>query len=120
MLAAGLPVVAYDAPGPREMLSDIDRSLLTPVGDPYSLASKVLALLDDSDERQRLSARAAATAEKFIWSDIAAQTLLAYAARLPALDARDSIVQGEAIQENKLLRTSVPMDRQRYLPGSSR
>ncbi|MFM6472484.1 MAG: glycosyltransferase family 4 protein, partial [Dolichospermum sp.] len=32
-LASGLPTIAYDVPGPREILKLLDGSLLTPVGD---------------------------------------------------------------------------------------
>jgi glycosyltransferase involved in cell wall biosynthesis len=36
MLAGGIPVVSYDIPGPREMLSQVDSALLC---DPFSVAS---------------------------------------------------------------------------------
>jgi glycosyltransferase involved in cell wall biosynthesis len=81
MLAAGLPVVAYDAPGARETIPNLDPTLLTPLGDPHAMASKVLALLGSAHERERLASRAVAIAGAYDWSDIAAQTVSEYAAR---------------------------------------
>jgi glycosyltransferase involved in cell wall biosynthesis len=85
MLAAGLPVVAYDAPGQREMLTALDRTLLTPVGDPIAIADRALDLLFDDTERARLSAAGADVADGLRWSDIASQTIEVYEAHLSRL-----------------------------------
>jgi glycosyltransferase involved in cell wall biosynthesis len=96
MLAAGLPVVAYDAPGAREMLVPLDRTLLTPVGDPIAIANRTLVLLDDDRERARLAAAAAAFADGLRWSDIAAQTIAVYETRLDAMAPTMSPTQASA------------------------
>jgi glycosyltransferase involved in cell wall biosynthesis len=44
-LVAGVPVAAYDIPGPRFMLSRLDARLLVPRGDVEALASRVAELL---------------------------------------------------------------------------
>jgi glycosyltransferase involved in cell wall biosynthesis len=82
MLAAGLPVVAYDAPGARETVPRLDPDLLTPVGDPAAFAGQLLRLLDDAGERARLGSRAREIADAYAWSEIAARTAAEYAARM--------------------------------------
>lgn len=47
MMAAGLPVVAYDAPGPPEMVPDEN---VVPRGDWQMMSDRVLGLLDNSDQ----------------------------------------------------------------------
>jgi glycosyltransferase involved in cell wall biosynthesis len=86
MLAAGLPTVAYDVPGPREMLRRVDPSLLVPVGDPAALADRVVELLASSeDELAHLRRRCIATAGEFRLRAIAERTLDEYRRRLDAL-----------------------------------
>src|SRR5262249_39106222 len=59
MLAAGIPVIAYDAPGPPMMLK---REALVPPGDVGAMADKVIALLQGGSllDAARLAARATA------------------------------------------------------------
>ena len=85
MLAAGAPVVAYDAPGVRETLPLLDRSLLVPRGKGTGMGDRVADLLADPDRLERLSARAAALAESLSWERIAAETLDVYGSRVEAL-----------------------------------
>jgi glycosyltransferase involved in cell wall biosynthesis len=86
MLAAGLPTVAYDVPGPREMLQRLDPSLLVPAGNPVALADRVVELLTSSeDELTDLSRRCIATAGEFRLRTIAETTLDEYHRRLDAL-----------------------------------
>jgi glycosyltransferase involved in cell wall biosynthesis len=75
-LGAGLPVVAYDIAGPREVLSNADVGDLVPVGDRAAMADALLRWLDrdDAATTTRCLARAAA----FDWRDIAAANLAAY------------------------------------------
>ncbi|MBN1424822.1 glycosyltransferase family 4 protein [Candidatus Fermentibacteria bacterium] len=47
-LAQGIPVVAYDAGGPREILRGFDPSFLVPQGDLEAFAAKCCRLLSDS------------------------------------------------------------------------
>jgi glycosyltransferase involved in cell wall biosynthesis len=83
--AAGLPVVAYDAPGAREMLGP-DR--LVPPGDTAEMAGKLAALLTSSAAEYATAAAAArAAVEHLRWPAIARDTLAIYEARLAALRA---------------------------------
>lgn len=50
-MASGLPVVASDAGGLRELVVDGQTGFLVPVGDPDALADKILLLLRDPDLR---------------------------------------------------------------------
>lgn len=74
MLAAGLPVVAYDAPGPCDILPD---EWLVPCGDRSALVDKIIALLQDR-RRVKLVAQARASSARFLWCDIAAHTRQIY------------------------------------------
>lgn len=81
-LASGMPVVAYDSPGPSDILP---REWLVSRGDARALAERAIALL--SDERLLQTARhlARAHASKFSWSLIGASTSACYKASLTAL-----------------------------------
>ncbi|MET8942547.1 stealth conserved region 3 domain-containing protein [Streptomyces sp. NPDC004542] len=64
--AAGVPVVAYDAPnGPREVVIDGHTGLLVPLGDTDALASALVSLIEDSGLRRRMGAAALASAGRF-------------------------------------------------------
>jgi glycosyltransferase involved in cell wall biosynthesis len=83
MLAAGLPTVAYDVPGPREMLRRVDSSLLVPVGDPAAVANRILELLSLSEDKlASLGRRCIASACDFRLRVIAERTLDEYQRRL--------------------------------------
>lgn len=45
-LACGIPVVAYNVPGPADILGDLDPSLLIESGDTKSLCKKVIEILN--------------------------------------------------------------------------
>ena len=82
-LAAGLPTVAYDAPGPRDILRPSVPELLTPLGDP----KKFSEIITDIFERgvvqyQVLSVRSIQTAQSFSWPEIARNTVAEYRERL--------------------------------------
>lgn len=82
-LAAGLPTIAYDVPGPRQILP---AELLTPPGDPVAMAaraSEVLAL--PLSEYEALSASCSALADRFRWCEIAAATARQYSQALDSL-----------------------------------
>jgi glycosyltransferase involved in cell wall biosynthesis len=53
-LAAGVPVVAADAGGPAELITDGVDGVLTPTGDVTALASALRTLVDDPELRRRL------------------------------------------------------------------
>ena len=93
MLAAGVPVVAYDAPGARETLPHLDRTLLVPRGDGRALGERVADLLADPGEVARLSTRGVALADSLSWEEIAAETLEIYTDRLARLRGASEAVQ---------------------------
>ena len=75
-LAAGLPTVAYDVPGPRQVLAPQRARLLTPVGDTAALAARAMEILSLSlAEYENLSAECRAIADNYRWSKIASDTI---------------------------------------------
>jgi glycosyltransferase involved in cell wall biosynthesis len=78
-LAAGLPVVAYDAPGPREMLRHQSLPTTVPAGDAEGFARLLVELLRlDAERYGRYSADSLAVASRFRWGEIAQQTVETY------------------------------------------
>jgi len=75
MQAAGLPVVAYDAPGPPEMLPE---DLLVPIGNWERLAERTITLLQDRNRLDRRQQEARRRAQSFKWKEVAKRTLAAY------------------------------------------
>jgi glycosyltransferase involved in cell wall biosynthesis len=57
--ATGLPIVATDVRGCRQVVADGETGLLVPVRDPAALASAIAALADDPERRARMGAAAA-------------------------------------------------------------
>jgi glycosyltransferase involved in cell wall biosynthesis len=75
-LAAGLPTVAYDVPGPRLMLRNFQRPMLSPCGDAAGLAARVAEILSAGlDDYSELSQCARAIAAQFRWRQVAAKFL---------------------------------------------
>jgi glycosyltransferase involved in cell wall biosynthesis len=56
--AMGVPVVATDIRGCRQVVDDGATGLLVPVGDPVALAAAIERLVTDSAERRRFGAAA--------------------------------------------------------------
>ena len=79
MLAAAVPVIAYDAPGPHIMLPPEYR---VPVGAVRELSDRVGDLLTDPDRLRAARLWARARAAEFRWEEIAARTAAAYTRRL--------------------------------------
>ena len=78
-LAAGLPTVAYDAPGPRDILRDDLRELLVAPGDVARFSETVAEIFErGSVQYQQLSERCATTALRFSWPAIARDTAAEY------------------------------------------
>jgi glycosyltransferase involved in cell wall biosynthesis len=79
-LAAGIPTVAYDIPGPRAMLQHIQTtSLMVKAGDTVAFSNKLIELLKlPSQDRDRLSQECVEVAKYFSWSKIAKDTLSVY------------------------------------------
>lgn len=82
-LAAGLPTVAYDTPGPRDILRAMPAWLLVAPGDVPRFAASLCRLLEQSnDEYRGLSRQAGEVATGFSWPRIARETIDVYRARL--------------------------------------
>ncbi|HXO22249.1 MAG TPA: glycosyltransferase family 4 protein [Thermoanaerobaculia bacterium] len=78
-LAAGLPTVAYDAPGPREMMRWQALKSTVPAGDVASFADLLVKLLTLSpDHYAEHSADSIQVAARFSWQDIARATSATY------------------------------------------
>jgi glycosyltransferase involved in cell wall biosynthesis len=68
-LAAGIPVIAYDIPGPRDILQPVDPFLLVRLGDVEGMSQRIVDLLSASPSRLvTLRARCVARAEQLTWS----------------------------------------------------
>ncbi len=76
--AAGLPVVASDIAGYRDVVTHGHDGLLVGRGDPSALAETLRELALAPAETARLAANAAATAERYAWPHVAAQVTEAY------------------------------------------
>jgi glycosyltransferase involved in cell wall biosynthesis len=78
-LAAGLPTVAYDAPGPRDMMRRLEVETAVPVGDADGFADRLVEFLSLSPERYaERSADSTRAAAQFSWSEIARETAATY------------------------------------------
>lgn len=76
-LASGVPVVAYDMPFIRA--NYMTRSVVKcPKNDKKCLATNIVKLLSDEDQRRDLSREAVKYAEKFTWENVAREELKAY------------------------------------------
>jgi glycosyltransferase involved in cell wall biosynthesis len=84
MLAASLPVIAYDVPGPRMILGS--ESLVVP-GDTDAMAERIVALVRDPAALTDSRVAARRRAERFRWEEIAASTATVYEQRLAVLRA---------------------------------
>jgi glycosyltransferase involved in cell wall biosynthesis len=71
MLAASLPVIAYDSPGAPMML---ESQYLVPQGDVIRMAQRVVELLEDSTKLVAARIWAKERSQQFCWTQIAQQT----------------------------------------------
>jgi glycosyltransferase involved in cell wall biosynthesis len=82
-LAARLPTIAYDAPGPRDILRDRLPELLVAAGDVARFSDAIIEILQGSSARyQELSERGFQTALRFSWPEIARETAAEYRRQL--------------------------------------
>jgi glycosyltransferase involved in cell wall biosynthesis len=73
-MAAGVPVIATDVPGIRDVVQHNQTGLLVPVGDPKRLAEAIQQVADDPSLRQRLTvAGQAEVARRFGWGAVLQQ-----------------------------------------------
>jgi len=82
MLAASIPVIAYDAPGAPMMLEE---RYLVPRGDAAGMADKIVALLSSPGGMAEAASRAREVSRMFRWESIAAETADIYMRRAVAL-----------------------------------
>ena len=85
-LAAGIPVVAYDAAGPRDILHHGLPELLVGPGDVVRFSETIIDILtSDFSRYEQLRNRSAQTAENFSWPLIARDTIEEYRRSLALL-----------------------------------
>ncbi|MDQ6654398.1 MAG: glycosyltransferase family 4 protein [Verrucomicrobiota bacterium] len=85
-LGAGLPTVAYDTAGPRDMLGAMLPELLAPPGDIEKFSVALIHVLRlDAPRYAEISARSRAAVAGLSWSRIADETLQAYREALARL-----------------------------------
>jgi phosphatidyl-myo-inositol alpha-mannosyltransferase len=77
-MAAGVPVVASDIAGYREVIRNDVNGLLVPVGDPAALADAVGQVLLEPDLAKRLTEAGRARAEDFRWEGVVERIEQAY------------------------------------------
>lgn len=70
-MAAGVPVVASDIPGYREVVRDGAEGLLVPPGDPVALAASLRRVLTDPELADRLRTAGRDRARSYDWSEVA-------------------------------------------------
>ncbi len=71
MLAASIPVIAYNSPGPPMML---DARYLVPQGDTAAMAEKIIDLLQDSHQLASSRHWARQRSKDFCWQQVARET----------------------------------------------
>ena len=77
-MAAGLPVVASDIPGYREVVRDGVDGLLVPPRDPAAAAVAVMRILDNAALGERLRAAGVERARTYDWSAVTARLTAIY------------------------------------------
>lgn len=87
-LAAGLPTVAYDAPGPRDILGKTFPEALVPAGDIIRFSEAICKIITcDPTAYRDLSRRSSEIARQFSWPDIARSTITEYRKHLESAGA---------------------------------
>lgn len=87
-LAAGIPTIAYAAPGPRDILQDSLPELLVPAGEVAQFADAISEIFaKDLDAYQALSKRSVETAARFSWPEIAREAVDEYRKRLEEISS---------------------------------
>src|SRR6266403_476972 len=78
-LAAGIPTVSYDAPGPRSILQSSLPDLLVPVGNVEQCSAALIQILStDLASYRKLIERCSKVASRFLWSRVAKETARLY------------------------------------------
>jgi glycosyltransferase involved in cell wall biosynthesis len=85
-LAAGIPAVAYDAPGPQSILKRSLPELLIPVGNVEQFSAALVQILSaDLASYNKLVERSIEVASRYVWSTIARETTRLYETHLARL-----------------------------------
>ncbi len=85
-LAAGLPTIAYDVPGPHQILEAQRTRLLSPAGDTATISSRAADLLSlPAAEYETISQSCIEIARRYRWREIAQNTIQHYRAVLSSL-----------------------------------
>ena len=88
-MACGLPVVATDVPGCREVVINGDNGFLVPPRDPVALAAALRKMINDPGLRARMGARSRSLAvDEFSAQRVNDQTLAVYDAALARQPSR--------------------------------
>ena len=77
-MASGLPVVAYDSEGVRDLLRHTETGLLAPMSDLRSFVDAVSYLLDHPERRIMLGTRAHGAARRRTWETVMDELLSQY------------------------------------------
>lgn len=74
-MASGLPIVASDIAGYRQVLTNGVEGCLVKPGDPKSMAEAIVGLIKDPRRRERIAARGRKTAAAYDWSIVAERVM---------------------------------------------
>src|SRR5437588_6971485 len=78
-LAAGIPTIAYDVPGPRHIFKDAGAQFLVPAGDVRAMSDRALQTLRMNErDYSALSIKCREIAAQFRWEQIADDNIRAY------------------------------------------
>jgi glycosyltransferase involved in cell wall biosynthesis len=77
-IAMGLPIVATDVPGSRDVVVDGLNGLLVPLGEPDQLRQALLSIARDPDCYKLMSAQSLELASKYSWDAVQAQFMPLY------------------------------------------
>lgn len=78
-LAMGLPIVATDVPGNRDLVVQGQNGVLVPLGDPSTLRQALLGVTGDLRRYLRMSEASQRFAGRYSWEAVAAEFELVYA-----------------------------------------
>jgi len=79
-MAAGLPVVATDISGSRDIIKSGSNGVLVGLSDHRQLAEAIVTILGDENMRRSMGAEGKQTAQNYHWSEIARKYLEVYQA----------------------------------------
>lgn len=81
----GLPIVASDVKGNRDLITHNQTGLLYPYGDPSACAAQIRRLLEEPFLREHLSQEASKAAKGYTLSEVLPQVMACYEKLIPAL-----------------------------------